>query len=299
MIASKRNGFTLIELLVVIGIIGILASLSLPALARARESPRRASCASNLRQLGISLKMYASESSGMYPPLQTSVGDDCDVPNSRTLMFRGKSMYPEYLPDAELLVCPSDVDGPDQYDRGRWRRPDGPAATRVGGSTNPCLIDDLSYIYFPWVLKFQWLIDTATFDLSPAFAEGLMKAIRGESGTDEDGPQWSFEHEDGETYKLLIMREGVERFLIEDINNPSVSSKSATQIPVMFDNVNIDVTGFNHVPGGANVMYLDGHVEFVKYPSVFEFPATRAWAEMVYELKPCEAAAEQAESDEA
>jgi prepilin-type processing-associated H-X9-DG protein/prepilin-type N-terminal cleavage/methylation domain-containing protein len=62
-----RGAFTLIELLVVIAIIAVLASLLLPALARAKEKGRQAACMSNLRQIGLALRMYAEDNNGWLP----------------------------------------------------------------------------------------------------------------------------------------------------------------------------------------------------------------------------------------
>ena len=58
-ISQKKMGFTLVELLVVIAIIGVLVALLLPAISRARESARSASCQNNLRQIGIGLHIFA------------------------------------------------------------------------------------------------------------------------------------------------------------------------------------------------------------------------------------------------
>ena len=67
--ARDRRAFTLIELLVAVSIIGVLTAILLPAVQAAREASRRATCAANLRQIGIAMSTYES-AHGMFPPAQ-------------------------------------------------------------------------------------------------------------------------------------------------------------------------------------------------------------------------------------
>ncbi len=95
---------------------------------------------------------------------------------------------------------------------------------------------------------------------------------------DLSGFPWTGIDDDGVTplpstyYRL---RDGVERFFITDINNPGAGATSQSEMPIMWDAWAADrswgTSGntmmFNHIPGGCNVLFLDGHVEFVRFES--------------------------------
>lgn len=286
----------------------VLAAVLLPALERSgRRRPNY--CQNNLKQMGIVFKMYSNESKGeRYPPMMATAVElvDCDADYRETakggFIAPGPlvaAIYPEYLSDWNVLRCPSDagdqensVDNPNTGENDLLQPCD---------KTNRGMqLVDASYNYL------GWMFDKAACEDGPYRAgivsgprqmvEVLAPLTRPWRGTepataadalkfDEDRPvpKGFGNGPDGDT--VCRLREGIERFLITEINNPAASAEAQSRIWIMWDNVgpgkDTEVGRFNHAPGGCNVLYMDGHVAFTKFEKCAEPPINAGVADAV------------------
>lgn len=154
LVPPRVSGFTLVEILIVLVVMAILAGILLPVVARVRESSHNATCASNLKQIGVAIQMYAADHNRFYPhhnnpftgiPVQCAWADRLmRYVKSPSLFECPTAEYGDYVPG-----CPTDSKESD--DAGFLITYDGSySLNRLGVPLNP----------IPHEVRFQHPTDT-------------------------------------------------------------------------------------------------------------------------------------------
>jgi prepilin-type processing-associated H-X9-DG protein len=164
------------------------------------------------------------------------------------LAMNADEIYPEYLTDPQVVISPA--------------HPDRHQLEQLAVEQPERVIRDHSYWYLGYALDSEEAVLTFVKAVKAAAQSG--ETLIG----DIDAP-------DLPLGQIVRLREGIERFFITDIHDPRASATTQSTIPVM-----IERPGMHDI--GANVLYLDGHVEFLKYPS--HFPMTETVIEALESL---------------
>lgn len=233
---------------------------------------------------------------------------------------RGIAIYPDYLTDLSINKCPS------SGNRTGWAGwtlpyPEGESAEHCheenswfltvvddatgevgtvdwGNPNSPCnngryFVNNYpGYMYLSKLFRPEWFNDANNcLYIHDVLDDDVPTVTRIGSWIDKDARlTLPTPLADGTTsVTALHLREGVERFMITDINNPGASAKAQSAVPVMLDraasnnNGRISSASFTHVPGGANILYMDGHARFVRYPATQanEFPLSENFVRYV------------------
>lgn len=191
-----------------------------------------------------------------------------------------ETLVPDYLADFAILICPSTLRNGtpvEQWDTRpnnspvgmrdyREMSPDGNLLTG-DGIVYPCEVTGaVPYSYIGWAVP-ESLSDVMPLDPLMQSISALAMTWQSSSAmarkvADSD---WDFAMPVGGHTRAFRLREGVERFFITDINVPASGATAQSQLAVMWDALASGPSMFNHVPGGCNALFLDGHVEYLRW----------------------------------
>lgn len=251
--ASRRNAgnvpsswlagaFTVMELLVVIAIIGVLATLLLPSLARAKASAKRAFCQNNLRELAVAMEMYGSEYD-RYPPLERLVTYRSGMSSETTL----ESLWNAYLlpftsSNRAVFDCPA---FPEKY---RWTTE--PSAGRCNYPTN--IEGDRPFCYGANITGISTNYAMGLFD--GTYCNGTANMARKPDGFVAPADMISF----GDDVLQKVWASGPSK----GKTNKVAWGRLLSPLPIGESQEELIQFGAETIhSGGANMAFLDGHVE--------------------------------------
>ncbi|MBI5093639.1 MAG: hypothetical protein HZB26_14495 [Candidatus Hydrogenedentes bacterium] len=217
--------------------------------------------------------MFADENNGNWAPRAIVYKRPYQPDLGCWSSFDGVYIYPEYLADHTVTLCPSDAEYANWLDPktiiypvdSSWQT--APDPNPVRGKTEFPLLSDRSYVYWGYVVEPSDVADPADMGQFGRILDNVtpqsVNVVTRFQDVNITKPS------NGQTVRLYRFREGVERFLVTDINNPAGSAKGQSTIAVMWDTVRTDngapvPNEYNH-PAGANVLFMDGHAEFSGY----------------------------------